>query len=397
MNQLHRQSTDASNKDVVNQAVNTSAPRMRAFSLAAVAADAPVAGKDITNQLTNVTVGIDSGDTVYPHQAGYVKLNYSFSVPNSAVKGDTFKITVPKELNLNGVTSTAKVPPIMAGDQVLANGVIDSDGYEEPEYEKAVKKYQQKFMAEDDALKKFSTEEKNLKNGNKYSNSNKLLGLTHERYLSVFDTLKENKNEFLKEIEEINNKNPELKEFDSEQQNKADLKLNTLENQALMIGYTFYSSNKNEVEDLYNKLDMILGYKDEERKKKKATNQRMFNNKKEDLETSIDDFFRGIGMQRPTSIPTLAPKEEKETNIKNANKLKSDTEEAKSDESKRSKRSLNTQNHKSKINDVNEEQKANYEKKFKEIKERFLAKQKNKNNTPVVSLEYDEDDNENDK
>ncbi len=27
-----------------------------------------------------------------------------------------------------------------------------------------------------------------------------------------------------------------------------------------MIGYTFISSNKNEVEDLYNKLDMILGY-----------------------------------------------------------------------------------------------------------------------------------------
>ncbi|MDN8974866.1 Ig-like domain-containing protein, partial [Staphylococcus aureus] len=90
------------NKDVVNQAVNTSAPRMRAFSLSAVAADAPAAGKDIKNQLTNVTVGIDSGDTVYPHQAGYVKLNYGFSVPNSAVKGDTFKITVPKELNLNG-------------------------------------------------------------------------------------------------------------------------------------------------------------------------------------------------------------------------------------------------------------------------------------------------------
>ncbi len=33
-----------------------------------------------------------------------------------------------------------------------------------------------------------------------------------------------------------------------------------------MIGYTFYHSNKNEVEDLYNKLDMILGYKDEEKK-----------------------------------------------------------------------------------------------------------------------------------
>ncbi|GJF38338.1 hypothetical protein SA19056_05450 [Staphylococcus argenteus] len=115
------------NKDVVNNAVNTSTPRMRAFSLAAVAADA-ASGSDITDQLTDVKVAINSGDTVYPHQAGYVNLNYSFSVPNSAVKGDTFKITVPKELNLNGVTSTAKVPPIMAGDQVLANGVIDSDG-----------------------------------------------------------------------------------------------------------------------------------------------------------------------------------------------------------------------------------------------------------------------------
>lgn len=127
-NESAPQNTDASNKDVVNQAVNTSAPRKRAFSLAAVAADAPAAGTDITNQLTDVKVTIDSGTTVYPHQAGYVKLNYGFSVPNSAVKGDTFKITVPKELNLNGVTSTAKVPPIMAGDQVLANGVIDSDG-----------------------------------------------------------------------------------------------------------------------------------------------------------------------------------------------------------------------------------------------------------------------------
>ncbi len=75
------------------------------------------------------------------------------------------------------------------------------------------------------------------------------------------------------------------------------------------------------------------------REKKRATNQRMFNNKKEDLETIIDEFFGEIGQQRPTSIPTLAPKEEKETNIKNANKLKSDTEAAKNDEAKRS---LNT-------------------------------------------------------
>ncbi len=59
-----------------------------------------------------------------------------------------------------------------------------------------------------------------------------------------------------------------LKEYNNEEQTKADTELNTLENQVLMIGYTFYHSNKNEVEDLYNKLDMILGYKDEERKRR---------------------------------------------------------------------------------------------------------------------------------
>ncbi len=189
-----------------------------------------------------------------------------------------------------------------------------------------------------------------------------------------------------------------LKEYNNEEQTKADTELNTLENQVLMIGYTFYHSNKNEVEDLYNKLDMILGYKDEERKKKRATNQRMFNNKKEDLETIIDEFFGEIGQQRPTSIPTLAPKEEKETNIKNANKLKSDTEAAKNDEAKRS---LNTHNHKSVSQEVSEQQKADYERKAEERKARFLDKQKNKK-TPVVSLEYDFEhkqrvDNENDK
>ncbi|WP_460994128.1 Ig-like domain-containing protein, partial [Staphylococcus aureus] len=45
-----------------------------------------------------------------------------------AVKGDTFRITVPKEINLNGVATTAKVPPIMAGDLVLERNIIDSEG-----------------------------------------------------------------------------------------------------------------------------------------------------------------------------------------------------------------------------------------------------------------------------
>ncbi|HGZ9782122.1 von Willebrand factor binding protein Vwb [Staphylococcus aureus] len=269
-----------------------------------------------------------------------------------------------ESLKLNGKRSTTITSDKYEEnlDMLISSlSFADYEKYEEPEYKEAVKKYQQKFMAEDDALKN-------------------------------------HREEFSKEIEEINNKNPVLKEYNNEEQTKADTELNTLENQVLMIGYTFYHSNKNEVEDLYNKLDMILGYKDEERKKKRATNQRMFNNKKEDLETIIDEFFGEIGQQRPTSIPTLAPKEEKETNIKNANKLKSDTEAAKNDEAKRS---LNTHNHKSVSQEVSEQQKADYERKAEERKARFLDKQKNKK-TPVVSLEYDFEhkqrvDNENDK
>ncbi|HDC5657563.1 TPA: von Willebrand factor binding protein Vwb [Staphylococcus aureus] len=304
-----------------------------------------------------------------------------------------------ESLKLNGKRSTTITSDKYEEnlDMLISSlSFADYEKYEEPEYKEAVKKYQQKFMAEDDALKKFFSEEKKIKNRN--TNTSNYLGLTHERYESIYNSLKNHREEFSKEIEEINNKNPVLKEYNNEEQTKADTELNTLENQVLMIGYTFYHSNKNEVEDLYNKLDMILGYKDEERKKKRATNQRMFNNKKEDLETIIDEFFGEIGQQRPTSIPTLAPKEEKETNIKNANKLKSDTEAAKNDETKRS---LNTHNHKSVSQEVSEQQKADYERKAEERKARFLDKQKNKK-TPVVSLEYDFEhkqrvDNENDK
>ncbi|HDH6933496.1 TPA: von Willebrand factor binding protein Vwb [Staphylococcus aureus] len=301
-----------------------------------------------------------------------------------------------ESLKLNGKRSTTITSDKYEEnlDMLISSlSFADYEKYEEPEYKEAVKKYQQKFMAEDDALKNFFSEEKKIKNRNTNTNTNtsNYLGLTHERYESIYNSLKKHREEFSKEIEEINNKNPELKEYNNEEQTKADTELNTLENQVLMIGYTFYHSNKNEVEDLYNKLDMILGYKDEERKKKRATNQRMFNNKKEDLETIIDEFFGEIGQQRPTSIPTLAPKEEKETNTNNANKLKYDTEAAKTDESKRSnrsKRSLDSQNYKSVSKEVTAEQKAEYEKRAEERKSRFLDRQKSKKE-PVVSLEYD--------
>ncbi|MFW2673205.1 coagulase, partial [Staphylococcus aureus] len=87
---------------------------------------------------------------------------------------------------------------------------------------------------------------------------------------------------------------------------------------------------------------------------------------------------------------------EKNHNQTMALKLKADTEAAKNDVSKRSKRSLNTQNNKSTIQEISEEQKAEYQRKSEALKERFINRQKSKNES-VVSLIDDEDDNENDR
>lgn len=272
---------------------------------------------------------------------------------------------------------------------------IDEVKYDEPEFKEVVKKYQQRFMAEDDALKKYFSEEDKLKKLMNYKDLNiNILGVTQGRYELVYEILKNQGYEFLKEIDSIKNTNPDLKDFSIENQNKSDIDLNNLENQALMVATAYISEFRDEVYDLYNKLDMILGYEEDERKSKKTINNRMLERTKEDLETIISEFFRDIGKERPKDIPMLTTDENNNKSM--ALKLKADTEEAKTNVSKRSKRSLDSQNYKSTSNKVSEEQKANYEKKFKEIKERFLAKQQNKN-TPVVSLEYDEDDDVNDK
>ncbi|HEH2665191.1 TPA: von Willebrand factor binding protein Vwb [Staphylococcus aureus] len=270
----------------------------------------------------------------------------------------------------------------------------DYEKYEEPEYEKAVKKYQQKFMAEDDALKNFLNEEKKIKNADISRKSNDLLGLTHERYSYIFDTLKKNKQEFLKDIEEIQLKNSDLKDFNNTEQHNADVEINNLENKVLMVGYTFYNTNKDEVEELYSELDLIVGEVQDKSDKKRAVNQRMLNRKKEDLEFIIDKFFKKIQQERPESIPALTS--EKNHNQTMALKLKADTEAAKNDVSKRSKRSLNTQNNKSTTQEISEEQKAEYQRKSEALKERFINRQKSKNES-VVSLIDDEDDNENDR
>lgn len=217
-----------------------------------------------------------------------------------------------------------------------------------------------------------------------------MLGLTEERYQHIYDKLKSNNEWFMKEIKIIQERYQDLKDFDEKQQHDADVKINELENKVLMLGYTFGNVGGART-NLYSKLDLILGYEDYERKYKQPTNSRMLNEKMEDLETIIDEFFEEIGKQRPINIPTLASEKEKETNAKNANKLRADTEDAINDENKRcnrSKRSLDSQNYKSASQEVTAEQKAEYEKRAEERKARFLDNQKIKK-TPVVSLEYD--------
>ncbi|CAC9094655.1 TPA: von Willebrand factor binding protein Vwb [Staphylococcus aureus] len=271
-----------------------------------------------------------------------------------------------------------------------------NDGYDEPEYKEALNTYRKKLFAELDALNKFLDEERKIasyikKNMEVPSN---ILGLTHGRYTAIYNAIKENKNEFEKNVENIESKHLDLKRFDEDKDYEARVKLNELENKVLMLGQAF-PDKVDARESLYNKLDMIVGLSNDEIEERHPQNERLLKERVEDLETIIDEFFNDIGENRPENISPLTNNEYK--NKEMITKLKSDTEAAKNDETKRSKRtkrSLNTHNHKSASQEVTAEQKAEYVRKAEERKEKFLAK--NKDN-PVVSLIDDEDDNENDK
>lgn len=278
-----------------------------------------------------------------------------------------------------------------------------NDGYDEPEYKEALNTYRKKLFAELDALNKFLDEERKIasyikKNMEVPSN---ILGLTHGRYTAIYNAIKENKNEFEKNVENIESKHLDLKRFDEDKDYEARVKLNELENKVLMLGQAF-PDKVDARESLYNKLDMIVGLSNDEIEERHPQNERLLKERVEDLETIIDEFFNDIGENRPENISPLTNNEYK--NKEMITKLKSDTEAAKNDENKRcnrSKRSLDSQNYKSASQEVTAEQKAEYEKRAEERKARFLDNQKIKK-TPVVSLEYDFEhkqriDNENDK
>ncbi|EIE3582135.1 coagulase [Staphylococcus pseudintermedius] len=214
--------------------------------------------------------------------------------------------------------------------------------YDEPEYADVVKKYKQRFMAEMNAMNQFLQGEK-VKERKRQKNEDipeHVIGLTHQRYEAIYNALKENKSDFDREIAELNEKHPELKTFDSKQQSEADQKLNDLENQVLMLGKTFIKKDEARA-SLYQKLDLSIGYTDNERKEKKAINQRMLDRKVEDLETIIDEFFEEADLARPKEIPVLTRENENDSAVKA--KLRKDAQDAKNDASLRHPRALKQQ------------------------------------------------------
>ncbi|AKS68906.1 coagulase [Staphylococcus schleiferi] len=207
--------------------------------------------------------------------------------------------------------------------------------YDEPEYAEAVKKYKQRFMAEMEAMNQFLKEEKQ-KNSNKSHNQYQL-GLTYQRYLSIYTSLINNRDDFEREINQINQENQDLVPFDYESQYEADVKINKLENQILMLAQTFYNQ-KDSITNMYNKLDLTVGDKQSERLEKQAVNQRMLEHKVEDLETIIDEFFVDIDRVRPNDIPVLTEQNRNNSQIKK--KLRDDAEKAKTDKNFRHQRAL---------------------------------------------------------
>ncbi|MFB2282295.1 coagulase domain-containing protein, partial [Staphylococcus aureus] len=286
---------------------------------------------------------------------------------------------VSKALSVSGQKSnnlTLKQYKDSLRSVMCTSEINKNDGYDEPEYKEAMDTYRKKLFAELDALNKFLDEERTItiKKKSNENVSEDILGLTHQRYAAIHQGIKDNKAEFEKKVESIENKYSDLKKFDEVKDDKVRDELNELENKVLMLGQAFPDKVEARM-DLYNKLDMIVGYSEDEREERHPQNERLYKERVEDLETIIDEFFKDINENRPANIPALTS--DKENNRSMALKLKQDTEAAKNDESKRSKRSkrsLNTQNYKSASQEVTAEQKAEYERKAEERKEKFLAK-----------------------
>ncbi|WP_381419867.1 coagulase domain-containing protein [Staphylococcus hyicus] len=228
-------------------------------------------------------------------------------------------------------------------DLVLSQSLGRFSGYDQPEYNEVFKKYQNRFLEEAYAYKQFLLEEKAMADSNsdylspyKKNKSYKMLGLTHQRYQSIYDEIKQNKKDFEEDVKKIEDNNPDLKRFNDQEKYNAYRQVEELEHKVLMVAATF-NENIDARENLYNKLDIIMGYKEDKDGYKIPLNipqnKRMLSDIKEDLETIIDEFFDEIGSKRPKDIPMLTTQNKNSSEVRN--KLKEAAEKAKTDESYR--------------------------------------------------------------
>ncbi|MCO4346769.1 hypothetical protein MTQ93_12075, partial [Staphylococcus agnetis] len=265
-------------------------------------------------------------------------------------------------------------------------------GYDEKEYRDLYKEYSNKVLAEIEAVNKFNLEQKeidSLKKENKRIPEG-VFGLTHSRYISVYKSLKENKAAFENKLKQIGEKHPDLKEFDYSQQEEANKIINTLENKIILIGNTF-TKKKDAVQNMYNKLDIVVGVSDYDRVYNTPRNKRMLEKMKEDLETIIDEFFEEAELARPKNIPAMSAESDKNKIM--INQLRKSAYAAKEDES------LVDPNVKIRAEKVEESFKTikakdsekKYDNEYEAIRKRAIEKINSNINGPVASLDYDED------
>lgn len=209
-------------------------------------------------------------------------------------------------------------------------------GYDEPEYKEAYEVYQKKFMAEMEVLNKIKKEQDRINRNQGYwaegywyhkGLTGNIYGLTYERYVHIFETLLKNRQDFAEKTRKIQEQNEDLRRFDENQKYNAGWEINQLENKIIMIGNTFKDSNPYAVIDMYNKLDVIVGVSEDDRKYNAPRNKRMFEKMKEDLETVIDQFFEDAKLARPLEIQPQSDNNKNNEYVKQ--KLREDAKAAK--------------------------------------------------------------------
>ncbi|TRW80393.1 coagulase (plasmid) [Staphylococcus agnetis] len=283
-------------------------------------------------------------------------------------------------------------------DYVYNKSINMHAGYDEPEYKDALNKYKQKFMAEMEALNKYRKEQEQINKVQGYWYKDKVpsntYGLTYERYYSLYKKLEENREEFFKEVKKIESENIDLKRFDEETQYEKGFQINQLENKILMVGKAFIKENPLAVQNMYNKLDMVLGTTNKEYKNMVPTNERMFKMKSQDLEFIIDDFFEEINLARPHNIIPLT--KENQDNKQLQKQLREDAKAAKDNVKLRDPKTKERSEKAKKVEEDFKTIKAKgsekkYDDEYEEIRKRAIKKINFNINGSVASLDYDED------